>query len=392
MSQIIYKDRTKANSRKFSGLKDKFGRDDLIPLWIADMDFEVPKCVQEGLKEYIDFGVFGYYDPTDEYFNAIINWEEKYQNYKIKKEWIRYAPGVVPAFNWLIHNLTKENDSVIIMAPVYYPFGEAIVNNNRKLVESHLIRTENSYEIDFEDFERKIIDNDVKLFIFCNPHNPVGRVWKEEEIKKTLDICKKHHVYVIADEIHQDLIMKGYKKVTAATVGDYDDMLITLTAATKTFNLASVQNAILIIPDEKLRQMYDDYLVKLRITIGNAFGYISVQSAYKYGRPWLEDLLELVESNYRLMKDLLQAELPDVWIPELQATYLMWIDLGKYLQADEVENVVLSECKLAVDFGSWFGGEQYAGCIRINLATSEDVIRQAAENIISTLKKRMSAE
>lgn len=392
MSRIIYKDRTNANSRKFSGLKDKFGRDDLIPLWIADMDFEVPKCVQDALKEYIDFGVFGYYDPTDEYFNAIINWEEKYQNYKIKKEWIRYAPGVVPAFNWLIHNLTKENDSVIIMAPVYYPFGEGIVNNNRKLVESHLIRTENSYEIDFEDFERKIIENDVKLFIFCNPHNPVGRVWTEEEIKKTLDICKKHHVYVIADEIHQDLIMNGHKKVTAATVGDYDGMLITLTAATKTFNLASVQNAILIIPDEKLRQMYDDYLVKLRITIGNAFGYISVQSAYQYGRPWLEELLVLVESNYHLMKDMLEAELPDVWIPELQATYLMWIDLGKYLQADEVENVVLSECKLAVDFGSWFGGEQYAGCIRINLATSEEVIRQAAENIISVLKKRVSAE
>lgn len=388
MSQIIYKDRTNANSRKFSGLKEKFGRDDLIPLWIADMDFEVPKCVTDGLREYIDFGVFGYYDPTDEYFNAIINWEEKYQNYKIQKDWIRYAPGVVPAFNWLIHNLTKEGDSVIIMAPVYYPFGEGIVNNGRKLVESHLIRTENSYDIDFEDFENKIIENDVKLFILCNPHNPVGRVWTEEELKKTLDICRKHHVYVIADEIHQDLIMNGYKKVTAATVGDYDDMLITLTAATKTFNLASVQNGILIIPDEKLRRMYDDYMVHLRITIGNAFGYIAVQNAYKHGRPWLEDLLTLIESNYQVMKDLLEKELPEVWIPELQATYLMWIDLGKYLQPEEVENVVLSDCKLAVDFGNWFGGEKYAGFIRINLATSEEVIRQAAENIIRVLKDR----
>ena len=139
MNQIIYKDRTNANSRKFSGLKEKFGRDDLIPLWIADMDFEVPKCVTDGLREYIDFGVFGYYDPTDEYFNAIIDWEEKYQNYQIKKEWIRYAPGVVPAFNWLIHNLTKENDSVIIMAPVYYPFGEGIVNNNRNIGLIYLV-------------------------------------------------------------------------------------------------------------------------------------------------------------------------------------------------------------------------------------------------------------
>jgi len=388
MSQIIYKDRTKANSRKFSGLKDKFGRDDLIPLWIADMDFEVPMCVTDGLREYIDFGVFGYYDPTDEYFNAIINWEEKYQDYQIKKEWIRYAPGVVPAFNWLIHNLTKENDSVIIMAPVYYPFGEGIVNNGRKLVESHLIRTENSYDIDFEDFEQKIIENDVKLFILCNPHNPVGRVWTEEELKRTLDICKKHHVYVIADEIHQDLIMKGYRKVTAATVGDYSDMLITLTAATKTFNLASVQNGILIIPDEKLRQMYDDYMVHLRITIGNAFGYISVQNAYQYGRPWLEELLEVIESNYNYLKETLYRELPEIWMSDLQATYLTWIDLGKYLQPQEVEDVVLSECKLAVDFGSWFGGERYAGFIRMNLATSREVIAQAAENMINVLKNK----
>ena len=274
------------------------------------------------------------------------------------------------------------------MAPVYYPFGEGIVNNGRKLVESYLIRTESSYDIDFEDFEQKIIENDVKLFILCNPHNPVGRVWKEEELKKTLDIYRKHHVYVIADEIHQDLVMKGYKKVTAATVGDYSDMLITLTAATKTFNLASVQNGILIIPDEKLRQMYDDYMVHLRITIGNAFGYIAVQNAYQYGRPWLEELLTVIESNYRVVKEMLESELPDVWIPELQATYLMWIDLGKYLQPEEVENVVLFECKLAVDFGSWFGGDRYAGCIRINLATSEEVIRQAAQNIIDVLKDR----
>lgn len=362
--------------------------EDLLPLWIADMDFEVPKCVKDALHEYVDFGVFGYYDPTKEYFDAIINWEEKYQNYQIKQEWIRYAPGVVPAFNWLIHNLTKEQDSVIIMAPVYYPFSEGIVNNNRKLVQSHLIRTEDSYEIDYEDFEQKIIENDVKLFILCNPHNPVGRVWKEEELKKVLDICKKHHVYVIADEIHQDLVMKGYKKVTAATVGDYNDMLITLTAATKTFNLASVQNGILIIPDEHLREMYDAYLVKLRITIGNAFGYIAVQTAYQHGREWLEELLDVIESNYRLMKEMLEEALPDVWISELEATYLMWIDLGKYIQPNEIENVVLSQCGLAVDFGSWFGGEQYAGFIRINLATSRENIVQAANNIIRVLKDK----
>lgn len=386
-NQMIYKDRRVEHDRKWSGIKAKFGSDDLLPLWIADMDFEAPKCVKNALKEYVDFGVFGYYDPTPQYFDSIIQWEKQYHDYKIEREWIRYAPGAVPAFNWLIHNLTKEEESVIILTPVYYPFREGIVNNNRKLVQSHLVRTEDSYQINFEDFEQKIVEHDVKLFIFCNPHNPVGRAWNAEEIKQLMDICVKHHVYVISDEIHQDLVMKGYKKVTAATVGYYDEWLITITAATKTFNLASVQNAILIIPDEKLRKMYDAYLVKLRITTGNAFGYIAVQSAYQYGRRWLEEVLEVIESNYFLMKDLLEKELPDVWIPRMEATYLMWIDLGKYIQPQEMENVILSECGLAVDFGSWFG-EEDAGFIRINLATRRENIEQAAENIIRVLKKR----
>lgn len=384
---MIYKDRRVEHDRKWNGTKAKFGQDDLLPLWIADMDFEVPECVKNALKEYVDFGVFGYYDPTPQYFDSIIRWEKQYHDYEVQREWIRYAPGVVPAFNWLIHNLTKEEESVIILTPVYYPFREGIVNNHRNLVQSHLIRTDDSYQIDYEDFEQKIVENHVKLFIFCNPHNPVGRAWNEKEIKRLLDICKKHHVYVISDEIHQDLVMNGYKKVTAATVGDYDEILITLIAATKTFNLASVQNAIVIIPDEMLRKMYDEYLVKLRITTGNAFGYIAVQSAYQHGREWLEELLGIIDTNYNLMKTMLEKELPDVWIPKMEATYLMWIDLGKYIQPDEMEKVMVSECGLAVDYGSWFG-EEDAGFIRINLATKSENIKRAAESIIRVLKKK----
>lgn len=384
---MIYKDRRMEHDRKWGRVKAKFGRDDLLPLWIADMDFEAPECVKEALREYVDFGVFGYYDPTEAYFNSIIEWEKTYHDYLVEKSWIRYAPGVVPAINWLIHTLTKEEDSVIIQTPVYYPFRDGIVNNHRRLVESHLVRTADSYEIDFEDFEQKIIQNDVKLFVFCNPHNPVGRAWTADEIRRLMDICRRHHVYVISDEIHQDLVLKGYKKVTAATVGEYDEFLITLTAATKSFNLASVQNAILLIPDEKLRKIYDDYLVRLRITTGNAFGYVAVQSAYQQGRPWLEEVLEVIESNYNLMKDMLEQELPDVWVAKLEATYLMWIDIGAYVEPDEMENVVLSECGLAVDFGSWFCKED-PGFIRVNLATRPENIRQAAESLIHVLKKK----
>lgn len=388
MSQVIYKDRLGTDCNKCDGCEEKFGDEHLLPLWVADMDFEAPSCVKQALKEYVDFGVFGYYQIPNRYYEAFINWEKTYHDYDVKKEWIRFAPGVVPAFNWLIHILTNEQDGVLITPPVYYPFKDAVVNNNRTLVESPLMRLEDHYELDYEDFERKIKEQNVKLFIFCTPHNPVGRVWKKEEIVKVLDICKKYGVYVIADEIHQDIIMDGYQKVTAAATGNYDEIMVTLTAATKTFNLAGCQNSIVVIPNESLRKRYDDYLTRLRITGGNAFGYIAVQSAYEGGRKWLDEVLNIIEENYHLMKSILEEKLPKVWIPKLEGTYLMWIDLGAYVSADEIESVIQKDCGLAVDYGSWFGGEAYGTFIRVNLATREENIRLAAEKIVEVLEAK----
>lgn len=388
MSQVIYKDRLGTDCNKWDGCEEKFGDEHLLPLWVADMDFEAPSCVKQALKEYVDFGVFGYYQIPNRYYEAFINWEKTYHDYDVKKEWIRFAPGVVPAFNWLIHILTNERDGVLITPPVYYPFKDAVVNNNRTLVESPLMRLEDHYELDYEDFERKIKEQNVKLFIFCTPHNPVGRVWKRDEIVKVLDICKKYGVYVIADEIHQDIIMDGYQKVTAAATGNYDEIMVTLTAATKTFNLAGCQNSIVVIPNESLRKRYDDYLTRLRITGGNAFGYIAVQSAYEGGRKWLDEVLNIIEENYHLMKSILEEKLPKVWIPKLEGTYLMWIDLGAYVSADEIESVIQKACGLAVDYGSWFGGEAYGTFIRVNLATREENIRLAAEKIVEALEAK----
>lgn len=392
MSNVIYKDRKNTNCRKWDGCLEKFGREDLLPFWIADMDFEVPACVKDSLKDFVEFGVFGYSDASEEYYQAFINWEKTYHDYEVKKEWIQFAPGVVPAFNWVIHILTEKDDAIILMPPVYYPFFDAIENNGRKLVKCPLIRKGQSYVMDYENFEKKIVENDVKLFMMCSPHNPAGRVWTKEELKTVLDICKKHHVYVIADEIHQDLVMSGQKKITAATVGDYDEILVTLTAATKTFNLASAQNAFVIIPNDEIRQKYDDYLQNtLRIHFGNAFGYLAVQSAYEGGREWLDEVLEIVEGNYHLMKNILEENLPEVWISELQGTYLMWIDLGKYIKPEDMEHVIQDECGIAVDYGSWFGGtsggDEYAGFIRINLATRPENVEIAANNIVKALKK-----
>ena len=390
MNKTFYKDRKNTHSRKWDGCKERFGTEDLLPLWIADMDFEAPECVKKALKKYVDFGVFGYHIPPQEYYDAFINWEKTYHNYQVEQEWIRFAPGVVPAINWLLHILSKENDGILILTPVYYPFQEAAANNGRRLVECPLKRTADSYEIDFEDFEDKIVQNDVKVCIFCSPHNPVGRVWKADEITNVLDICRRHGVYVLSDEIHQDIIMSGYTQITAAALGDYDDILITLTAATKTFNLAACQNSILVIPDKELRRLYDEYLIRLRITVGNSFGYVAVQSTYEGGKEWLKEVLEIIEDNYWYIKRRLEEALPEVWIPELQGTYLMWIDLGKYILSHEMEYVIQERCGLAVDYGAWFGGDEHNGCLRINLATKKENIQLAADRIIRALKSEES--
>ena len=310
MKEVCYKERRHTDSKKWDACREQFGEEELLPLWVADMDFEAPACVREALRKYVDFGVFGYYHPSEDYGEAFVRWEAARHGYQVEKEWLRFSPGVVPAVNWLVQILTKEEDHVLIMPPVYYPFKDSLINNHRQVTESPLIRRENSYAIDYEDFERKIEEEDVKLFILCSPHNPVGRVWKKEEIRRVMDICKKHGVYVISDEIHQDLVMKGHSHIPTATAGDYDEILVTLTAATKTFNLAACQNSIVILPDPGLRERYDAYTDRIRIKGGNSFGYVAVQSAYEGGADWLAEVLEIIEDNYNCLKQMLEEALP----------------------------------------------------------------------------------
>lgn len=388
MKEVCYKERRHTDSKKWDACREQFGEEELLPLWVADMDFEAPACVREALRKYVDFGVFGYYHPSEEYGEAFVRWEAARHGYQVEKEWLRFSPGVVPAVNWLVQILTKEEDHVLIMPPVYYPFKDSLINNHRQVTESPLIRRENSYVIDYEDFERKIEEEDVKLFILCSPHNPVGRVWKKEEIRRVMDICKKHGVYVISDEIHQDLVMKGHSHIPTATAGDYDEILVTLTAATKTFNLAACQNSIVILPDPGLRERYDAYTDRIRIKGGNSFGYVAVQSAYEGGADWLAEVLEIIEDNYNCLKQMLEEALPKVWIAQMEGTYLMWIDLGAYLRPEEMEQVIQEKCGLAVDYGSWFGKGENETFIRVNLATKQENVRLAGERIIEALRER----
>lgn len=385
MSLVTYVDRRNTDCSKWDAQSENFGEEGLHAMWVADMDFQVPACVTDALSAYVKEGVFGYYTAPDSYYNAFINWEKEH-GYTVKREWIRFSPGVVSGFNWIVQMMTKPKDPVIVLTPVYYPFLYAVTNNDRTLITSDLINDHGVYSIDFEDFEQKIIDNHVKLFIFCSPHNPVGRVWKKEELDKLVAICKKHHVFIISDEIHHDLLAPGQKHIPIASIADYDDSLVTVTAPSKTFNLAGCQNSIIIISDEKLREKWDAFTTSIRVTSGNTFGYIAARAAYTGGRPWLNEVNEIVHNNYLYVKETFERELPKLVVSPLEGTYLLWIDFGAYLSFDEMKDFMQKKCRLAFDYGDWFGGERFGTHIRMNLATSRENVETAVQAIVAHLK------
>lgn len=388
MEELIYVDRRNSNCNKWDGQKKMFQEEGLHAMWVADMDFRVPECVVNALKKYVEFGVYGYYKIPDEYYEAFINWEKERHGYEVKKEWIRFSPGVVAGFHWLVQILTDEKDAVIVNTPVYYPFLDAVKNNHRTLICSDLKNENGIYTIDFDDFEKKITEHNVKLFILCSPHNPAGRVWKEEELKRLFEICKKHHVYVISDEIHQDLVFGENKHIPSLAVGDYDEMMISIAAASKTFNIAGAQNSMVIIPDKKLRRKWDAYTKENRVFAGNAFGYIAAQAAYERGKEWLDLVLKQIDENYHYLKKELAENLPKAVVTPLEGTYLCWIDLKAYVSAGEIKDLIQKKCRLAVDFGDWFGGERFGTFIRMNLATSMENVRIGVEALEKQLLRK----
>ena len=384
---ILYVDRKGTHCEKWDGLGERFGREDLLALWVADMDFRVPQCVLEAEKDYLDTGVFGYYHPSEGYYQAFMDWEQERHGYSVQREWLRFSPGVVPAINWLIQIFTEPQDRVLVLTPVYYPFLHAVRDNERTLVACQLVHQDGQYSVDLAAFEAAIAENQVRMFIMSSPHNPVSRVWRREELTAMLDICKKHGVLVLSDEIHQDLTFDGHKHIPSATAGDYSHMVITLTAASKTFNLAGCQNAFVVLPDAKLRKEYDAFTKRIHIREGNPFGYIAVEAAYRGGKAWLQQVQEIIWNNYGYLREQLAIHLPKACVTPLEGTYLMWIDLGEYIRPEEMETVICDKCGLGVDYGAWFGSGESERFIRVNLATSRENIETAAQRIIDVLKK-----
>jgi len=375
-------------SLKWDALDKRFGNANLTSMWVADMEIKAPKEVIEALKERCEHGVFGYSYVSDEYYNSVINWLKEKHNYEIKKEWLRFTNGVVTAIYCFVNIFTKVDDAVLILTPVYYPFHNAVKDNNRKLITCDLKNTDGYFTIDYDEVEKKIVENKVKLFIQCSPHNPAGRVWKEEELAKILEICKKHNVLVISDEIHQDIIMKGYKHIPSAIVanGKYADNLITVSAASKTFNLAGLIHSNIIISNAELRKKYDEEIKKINQTEINILGMLATQVAYEKGSEWLENVKEIIEDNFNYLKTELNKHIPEIIITNLEGTYLVFLDLRKIIPIDKVKEFIQDKCNLAIDFGEWFGAS-FKGFIRINLATDPEIVKKAVENIITEYKK-----
>ena len=385
--QII--DRRHTNSLKYDFGLERKGRDDLLPLWVADMDFRLPEDVLEDLRKCLEHGIFGYTDPKDDYYEALHGWFLRHHNWDIKKEWNTITPGVVYAIAAAIRAFTKEGDSVLIQQPVYYPFSETVLDNHRKLVNSQLVYENGKYRIDFEDFEQKITENEVKLFLLCSPHNPAGRVWTREELTRIGEICLKHHVLVVADEIHCDFTYPGYQHTSFATVSEeLAQNAIVCTSPSKTFNIAGLQIANILIPNEQLRKRFQHENAAAGYSQGTAFGIAACRSVYEKGDDWYQALKEYLKRNLDFVRDFLKDRIPEIKLVEPEGTYLIWLDCsGLGLHYKELEKLVVEDAKLWLDAGKIFGKET-AQFERINIACPRSVLIQALEQLAEAVKNR----
>lgn len=385
--QTYYRERRQTDSLKWDALQERYGNQQLLPLWVADMDFSVPSSIQNALKERIDHGVFGYSLVPEDYFAAYDGWQRRHEQTKFQKEWLHFTASVVQGLYDLINCFTEAGDQILIQPPVYYPFFDVIKNQDRQILTADLIETDKGYQMDLVRFEEQLIENDITLFLLCSPHNPVGRVWRKEELKAILTLCKKYNVLVLSDEIHSDLILPNHTFVSAVTAAeelDCLDRLIVCNAPSKTFNLASLLNAHIWLPDEHLSSKYQAWQSLHCQTGLSVLGQTAAKAAYETGDEWLRGLLSVITENYQLLQHQLAEKIPEIKISELQGTYLAWLDLRKWLPDLDIKQAIQDHAGLAIDYGEWFSPETQ-GFIRINLATK-------TENIVSAVNRLVEAD
>lgn len=375
-------DRRNTNSLKYDFAIERGRPKDVLPLWVADMDFQAPAEVLEALSQAVAHGIFGYTDVKKDYFETVHAWFLKHFGWDTKEEWLIKTPGVVFAIALAVKAFTQEGEGVLIQQPVYYPFEETIRLNKRNLVINELVYQAGVYSIDYEDFEHQIIENKVKLFILCNPQNPVGRVWTAKELTRMGDICLKHNVLVVSDEIHCDFTYPGFQHTVFANINEaFGQNSITCTAPSKTFNLAGLQVSNIFIPNSALRNQFIAELDRSGYSQLNTLGLIACKAAYQYGEPWLRELRAYLYENLNFVREYLKEYLPMVKLVEPEGTYLVWLDFSALqLSHKEMKELIMNKAKLWLDAGQMFGKSGY-GFERINIACPRDILKQALDQL-----------
>lgn len=383
--QII--DRRQTASVKWDFNQRIFGREDVLPFWVADMDFQAPQAVVEALVHRAKHGIYGYSNGMDGYYQALIDWMQKRHKWTIEQDWITFSPGIVPALNELVRCLTKHGDKILIQSPVYPPFFQAIRNHGREVVNSQLRLENDRYSMDFADLEEKF-KSGVKMMILCNPHNPVGRVWDRDELNRLGQLCLAHDVLVISDEIHSDLIYEGYRHIPFASLSsDLAIQSIVCTAPSKTFNLAGLQTSNLIIPNAKHRQAFCSAMNLTGIHNPNVFGITALEAAYQHGWEWLNQLMRYLQQNVEYLMSFLAQELPQIKATQPEGTYLVWLDFRKLrMQPKDLQEFLVHKAGVGLSAGYLFGsgGEGYA---RLNLGCSRAVLEEGLRRIKTAIKE-----
>lgn len=374
--------RLNTNSVKWDTLSTTYGKEGLLPFWVADMDFKTSPAILQALSTYVEKGIYGYVTVPDSLYDAIIHWQKQQHHYSLNKEDILFSPGVVPSLVTVINALTNENDAILIHDPVYHPFTDVIQNTNRKRIVSDLIEEDHLFKMNFKDMEDKIIQHQVKLMILCNPHNPGGRVWSKEELRQLGELCQKHQVIVLSDEIHQDIVFEPVHFTSFQTIDKYfEDFSIVLTSATKTFNLAGIKNSMLFIKNQQLRDKIQAIqAVNYQAEI-NTFGLIATQAAYTEGKSWLDELLPYLKNNIDFACDFFAEHLPKVRVMKPQGTYLLWLDFSAYqLSDDALSEKLIQEAGVVLNAGIMFGPKGTQHC-RFNIACPKEQLVQGLQQI-----------
>ncbi|MBK9390382.1 MAG: putative C-S lyase [Bacteroidetes bacterium] len=377
------------NCIKYDLREDTFGRKDVIPMWVADMDFNTPDFIVNALQERLNHPIYGYTSRPKEYYSSIIEWHIKRHNWKMEREWISFTPGVVPALNFCTLAFTSPGDGIIVQPPVYFPFFSAVEAHGRKLIYNQLKETPDGWVMDFELLE-SIINSSTRMIIISNPHNPVGRAWSEQELRRLAGICLKNNILILSDEIHCDLVLPGYKHIPIASLSEeIANSTITCLAPSKTFNLAGLSTSSVVISNPEIRRSFKKTVEGLHVGNGNIFGSIASTAAYTLGNEWLDALIDYIDDNIEFANEYCRKMIPEIIPVKPEATYMIWLDCRRFgMTGKELKDFFVKSAGVGMNEGSSFGpgGE---GFMRMNVATSRSILAKAMEQIekaISTIR------